>query len=184
MSNVKITFAKKINNGMLLFKRAYQKTKSPMGISLIILFLVTIILVLAMMLAETANDNFSFWDAILWTLVQYVGDPADISKTPTTIIGKFTGTLVGVMAVAIFAVPAGLIGSGLISAMEEQERIEKINKMRKRLNKSFRRNKATNLHDYIKKHKKETELKKSSTLLFLQTTAIRKATLLLPIFTT
>ena len=145
---------------MSLFKRAYRNTKDQMRISLIILILVTIFLAVAMMLAETVNNNFTFWDALLWPLVKYVEDPANISKTPITVIGKFIGTLVGVMAVAIFAVPAGLIGAGLIGAMEEQKRIEEIDKMRKRLNKSFRRSKATNLHDYIKTHKKDTDLKK------------------------
>lgn len=160
MSNNKKTFVQKLHKGLHLFKRAYQKTKSQLGVSLIILLLVTIFLVLAMLLAETTNDNFSFWDALVWPLVKYVEDPADIAKPPLTVVGKFVGTLVGIMGVAIFAVPAGLIGSGLISAMEEQERERKLDKMRKRLHKSFRRSKATNLHEHIKKHKKEIELKK------------------------
>ena len=154
MSNNKEAFGQKLRKGLHLFKRAYQRTKSQLGVSLVILLLVTIFLVFAMLLAETTSDNFSFWDALVWPLVQYVGDPADISKTPATAIGKFTGTLVGVMAVAIFAVPAGLIGSGLIKAMEEQEREQKLDKMRKRLHKSFRRSVPTNLREYINKYKK------------------------------
>ena len=142
-----------MHNGLNLFKRAYQKTKSQLGVSLVILLLVTIFLVLAMLLAETANNNFSFWDALVWPLVKYVEDPADITKPPVTAVGKFIGTLVGVMGVAIFAVPAGLIGSGLISAMEEQEREQKLDKMRRRLHKSFRRAVPTNLREYINKYK-------------------------------
>lgn len=152
MLNNKEAFGQILRKGLHLFKRAYQKTKSQLGVSLVILLLVTIFLVLAMLLAETTSDNFSFWDALVWPLVQYVGDPADISKTPATAIGKFTGTLVGVMAVAIFAVPAGLIGSGLIKAMEEQEREQKLDKLRRRLHKSFRRGRSTNLRDYINNH--------------------------------
>jgi len=152
MSNNKKSFGQKLHKGLRLFKRAYQKTKSQLGVSLVILLLVTIFLVLAMLLAETANDNFSFWDALVWPLVKYVEDPAGITKPPLTALGKFIGTLVGVMGVAIFAVPAGLIGSGLISAMEEQEREQKLDKMRRRLHKSFRRVGSTNLREYINKH--------------------------------
>ena len=152
MSNNKKAFGQKLRKGLHLFKRAYQKTKSQLGVSLVILLLVTIFLVLAMLLAETTNDNFSFWDALVWPLVKYVEDPADITKPPLTVVGKFVGTLVGIMGVAIFAVPAGLIGSGLISAMEEQEREQKLDKMRKRLHKSFRRSVPTNLREYIKEY--------------------------------
>ena len=153
MSNNKKSFGQKLHKGLRLFKRAYQKTKNQLGVSLVILLLVTIFLVLAMLLAETANDNFSFWDALVWPLVKYVEDPADITKPPLTVVGKFVGTLVGIMGVAIFAVPAGLIGSGLISAMEEQEREQKLDKMRRRLHKSFRRAISTNLREYIDKYK-------------------------------
>lgn len=153
MPNNKKTLGQRMLNGLNLFKRAYLKTKSQLGVSLVILLLVTIFLVLAMLLAETANDNFSFWDALVWPIVKYVEDPADITKPPLTAVGKFIGTLVGVMGVAIFAVPAGLIGSGLISAMEEQEREQKLDKMRKRLHKSFRRTIPTNLREYINKYK-------------------------------
>ena len=153
MSNNKKTFVQKLHKGLHLFKRAYQKTKSQLGVSLVILLLVTIFLVFAMLLAETANNNFSFWDALVWPLVKYVEDPADITKPPLTVVGKFVGTLVGIMGVAIFAVPAGLIGSGLISAMEEQEREQKLDKMRRRLHKSFRRAISTNLREYIDKYK-------------------------------
>ena len=153
ISNNKKTFGKKLHKGLHLFKLAYQKTKSQLGVSLVILLLVTIFLVLAMMLAETTNDNFSFWDSLVWPLVKYVEDPADITRPPLTAIGKFVGTLVGIMGVAIFAVPAGLIGSGLISAMEEQEREQKLDRMRKRLHKSFRRSVPINLREYIDKYK-------------------------------
>lgn len=154
MSNNKKTFGQKLRKGLHLFKRAYQKTKNQLGVSLVILLLVTIVLVLAMLLAENTNDNFSFWDALVWPLVKYVEDPAGVSKPPITAAGKFIGTLVGVMAVAIFAVPAGLIGSGLIKAMEDQEHEQKLDKMRRRLHKSFRRAISTNLREYIDNYKK------------------------------
>jgi voltage-gated potassium channel len=54
-------------------------------------------------------------------------------------IGIFIGTLVGIMGVAIFAVPAGLIGSGLTDAMDEEKREKELDEYRVRIRKSFRR---------------------------------------------
>jgi len=46
---------------------------------------------------------------------------------------------VGIMGVAIFAVPAGLIGSGLTDAMDEDKREKELDEYRVRIRKSFRR---------------------------------------------
>ena len=43
------------------------------------------------------------------------------------------------MGVAIFAVPAGLIGSGLTDAMDEEKREDELNGFRRRMQKAFRR---------------------------------------------
>lgn len=68
------------------------------------------------------NPDFGIGDAIVWTFVKYVEDPADVTTSPVTIFGQFVGTMVGVLGIAIFAVPAGLIGSGLLDGnIEEKE---------------------------------------------------------------
>jgi voltage-gated potassium channel len=58
------------------------------------------------------------------------------------------GTLVGVLGVAIFAVPAGLIGSGLMDAMEKERDEKEIDSNYARLRKAFRRevNKSLRTH--------------------------------------
>jgi voltage-gated potassium channel len=99
------------------------------------------VLTVFLYLAESRVDpNFSFWDAFIWPYEKYLGDPGKVVDDPLiSPIGKLIATLVGIMGVAIFAVPAGLIGSGLTDAMDEEKREKELEEFRARMRKSFRR---------------------------------------------
>ena len=123
-----------------LFIKAFNATKREMLVSVIILILVTFVLAFGLYIAEVrVRLEYSFWDAMVWNFVKYVGDPAEMASAPITLWGQIFGTLVGLMAVAIFAVPAGLVGSGLIEAMEETRQEKKIDDACVQLHKRFRR---------------------------------------------
>lgn len=139
-----------ILDGMQLFGRAFRATRREIWVSLKVLAVVTLLFALAMYIAEHyQNPEFSFWDALVWTFVKYVEDPADIAEAPVTLIGKVVGTLVGVLGIAIFAVPAGLIGSGLMDAMAEEKREKELQDYRRRMRKSFRRTVDKTLRGYL-----------------------------------
>ena len=136
--------------GVPLFGRAYNATKHQIGASLKVLLLVTLGFATLLFFAEhRANADYSFWDALVWTFVKYVEDPADIASAPATMIGKIVGTLVGVLGIAIFAVPAGLIGSGLMDAMDEERHEQELEQYHKRLWKAFRRAANKSLRSYL-----------------------------------
>lgn len=127
-------------SGLKLFKRAFLATYREMIVSIILLGIVTIVLALIMWRAEVrVNESYSIVDALVWTIVKYVSDPAEIVLPPVTVLGQVTGTLVGVLGIALFAVPAGLIGSGLIAAMGEMKEDDKVQKNSVKLHKRFRR---------------------------------------------
>ncbi len=141
---------KRLFNGLSLFGKAFHATRREIWVSLKVLAIVTIIFALAMFLAERpSNPDYSFWDALVWTFVKYVEDPADIVDAPVTVFGKIIGTLVGVLGIAIFAVPAGLIGSGMMDAMAEEKRNKQLQDYRLRMRKSFRRRVDKNLRAYL-----------------------------------
>jgi voltage-gated potassium channel len=139
-------------SGFSLFGKAYRATHHEIWVSLKVLAIITIIFAIAMFLAErSSNPDYSFWDALVWTFVKYVEDPADIAEAPVTMIGKIVGTLVGVLGIAIFAVPAGLIGSGMMDAMSEDKREEELAGFRRRMQKAFRRSSNKGLREYLDK---------------------------------
>lgn len=123
-----------------LFKKAFIATRTEIFTSLIILILTTQVFAIIMWIAErTANDGYNFWDALVWVIVKYVEDPAEIVTAPVTLMGQVIGTLVGILGIAIFAVPAGLIGSGLLEAISEEKKENEAKENGERLHKRFRR---------------------------------------------
>lgn len=134
-----MTFSK-FFNGFNLFKRAYDATHHQIWTSIKLLILITLLFSTLMWIAERNNNpDFSFLDAIVWTFVKYVEDPADVATSPVTHFGQIVGTMVGILGIAIFAVPAGLIGSGLLEAMEKEKEEKKTEKNSVLLHKRFRR---------------------------------------------
>jgi voltage-gated potassium channel len=128
-------------SGIRLFKTAFMNTRRQIYVSGIFLVAITCVLTIILYLAESRVDpDFSFWDAIIWPYEKYLGDPGKVVDEPLlSPIGKLIGTIVGIMGVAIFAVPAGLIGSGLTDAMDEEKRDRHLEECRDRIRKSFRR---------------------------------------------
>lgn len=128
-------------SGIRIFKTAFMNTRRQICVSGIFLVAITCVLTIILYLAESSVDpDFGLWDAIIWPYEKYLGDPGKIVDDPLiSPIGKFIATLVGIMGVAIFAVPAGLIGSGLTDAMDEDKREKELDEFRVRIRKSFRR---------------------------------------------
>lgn len=141
---------KKMFSGFSLFAKAYEATKHQIWVSIKVLLIVTLLFAVMMYIAEnSANSEYSFFDALVWTFVKYVEDPADVTTSPVTLLGQVIGTLVGVLGIAIFAVPAGLIGSGLMEAMEDERYEKTLNEHHRRLGKVFRRCSSKALRTYL-----------------------------------
>lgn len=137
-------------SGFSLFAKAFRATYHQIWVSGIVLALVTMLFAITLFLAEhSASPDYSFWDALVWTFVKYVEDPADIVSPPVTVLGQVIGTLVGVLGIAIFAVPAGLIGSGLMEAIDENKREKELDEYYERVRKTFRRNENKALRIYL-----------------------------------
>ena len=140
-----------ITEGIRIFMTAFKNTRRQIFVSGIFLVAITCVLTVILYLAESRVDpEFSFWDAFIWPYEKYLGDPGKVVDDPLiSPIGKIIGTLVGIMGVAIFAVPAGLIGSGLTDAMDEEKREKELNGFRRRMQKAFRRSANKGLREYL-----------------------------------
>jgi voltage-gated potassium channel len=75
----------------------------------------------------------------VWSFAQYIGDPGNFADTPPiTFVGRIIAVIIGVLGIAIFAVPAGLVGSGFSEIMEEDAKKEEIENNIKRIVRSFK----------------------------------------------
>ena len=126
-----------------ILARAFASKKAEMSVSL--QFLVIITFVLSIMLyhvehsaqPEIYSDGFT---SVAWAFAQYIGDPGGFADyAPITFGGKLIATIVGILGIAIFAVPAGIIGSAFVEVMDEERKADADNENIEKIRTSFRR---------------------------------------------
>lgn len=122
--------------------QAVASKRQELGISFAFLGILTVILSFLLYYAEhEAQPELceNGWSTLIWAFAKYLGDPGKIADFPiVTHWGNVIAVIVGALGIAIFAVPAGLIGSGFIEVIEESRAQEKIQADIERLHHSFR----------------------------------------------
>ncbi len=130
---------------------AAKSKKTEMMVSLHFLIIVTTVLSLLLYLVEhEANPELisNGWKSFVWAFAKYIGDPGKVADFPIiTPAGQVISFLVGVLGIAIFAVPIGLIGSGFTEAIEKKQKEETIAENKRKLHLAFER-KADRLSGY------------------------------------
>lgn len=123
--------------------RAIKSKKDEMLVSLEFLCIITIMLsfILYFVEHEAQPDVYNNgWTSVVWAFAQYIGDPGGFADTPpVTFWGRIIACIIGVLGIAIFAVPAGLIGSAFSEVMGKDERKEKAEAWAKKLHLAFER---------------------------------------------
>jgi len=132
---------------------AVSSKKQELTISIAFLSILTVILSFLLYYAEhDAQPELceNGWETLVWAFAKYLGDPGKIADFPlVTFWGHFIAALVGILGIAIFAVPAGLIGSGFVEVIEERNHNRKVEDDINRIVHAFRWNKDqhhTNLY--------------------------------------
>lgn len=123
-----------------LLSDAIVSKKNELLISIQFLTITTIILSFVLFFAEHLAQPDIYNNGLypmVWAFAQYIGDPGGFAENPPiTFVGKVVACIVGVLGIAIFAVPAGLIGSGFMEVIEEDRKKEKdkanVEKLRRR----------------------------------------------------
>lgn len=113
-----------------ILKRAFASKKGEMVVSLQFLTIITLILSFILFFVEHEAQPGVYdngWTSVVWAFAQYIGDPGNFADTPPiTFTGRIIACIIGVLGIAIFAVPAGLIGAGFSDVMEKDERHRKL----------------------------------------------------------
>lgn len=113
-----------------ILSKAISSKSRELLVSLQFLAIVTIILSFILFFVEhqvqpEVYDNG--WRSVVWAFAQYIQDPGGFADMPPiTLAGQIISVLVGILGIAIFAVPAGLIGSGFTDVMEEEQKKQEL----------------------------------------------------------
>ena len=126
-----------------LLQKAITSKAEEMCVSLQFLVIVTLMLSFVLFFYEH-NAQPDVYDngfkSVVWAFAQYVGDPGGFADTPPiTFVGRIIACIIGLLGIALFAVPAGLIGAGFSEAMEEEKQAEKNKKNIGKLQIAFER---------------------------------------------
>ena len=113
-----------------ILSRAIRAKKQEMIVSLQFLTIVTLILSFILFFVEHEVQPEVYnngWKSVVWAFAQYIGDPGNFADTPPiTLIGRLIACVIGILGIAIFAVPAGLIGSAFTEVMGEDFKSEEL----------------------------------------------------------
>lgn len=122
--------------------KAISSKKEELSVSMVFLVIITLILSFLLYFAEhDAQPELceNGWQTIVWAFAKYLGDPGKIADFPlVTFWGQFIAALVGILGIAIFAVPAGLISSGFLEVIGQQRNLDIIVANQERIRHSFR----------------------------------------------
>lgn len=146
----------KRTNSFKLLWQAIKSSRRPMWASIQVLIVLTVILATVFYFAErnVQPDEYNYWKSLLWAFTRYIGDPGKFAGPgPVTFTGRLVASLIGIVGIMIFAVPAGLIGSGFRSAIDKELRKNHLEKVGERLNKAFtRRQDPKTMYRYVPRY--------------------------------
>ena len=109
-----------------LLQTAISSKSKELWVSFQFLAIVTLMLSFVLFFYEhnaqpdVYNNGFK---SVLWAFTQYIGDPGGFADTPPiTLVGRIIASIIGLLGIALFAVPAGLVGAGFSEAMEDDKK--------------------------------------------------------------
>lgn len=132
----------KKSNDFEIFWSAIKISHKGLWITFELLVVVTVLLSFVFYLAEYKGhrQKGNFIRSLVWAFTRYIDDPGKVSDyTPKTIIGKTVAIIIGVLCIAIVAVPAGILGGGFNDALQKDAAQQKLMENRKKLHSFFER---------------------------------------------
>lgn len=129
-------------NDLAAFCRAFLNTRRELAISMVILLCITFTLSTVFYLVEHTEQPGVFdgwWSCAVWAYSRYIeGGDGVFEGGPVTAIGRTIAFMLGLIGIAIVAIPAGIIGSGFLDAIAEEKREKELDSFKENLQLAFR----------------------------------------------
>lgn len=130
-------------NSFKLLLDAAKNCRHEMWQAVQVLLWITLGLVIIFYIAEAYAQPKEYGNpiwAVIWALTQYIGDPGGFAGPgPVTTVGRLVATVIGIINILIFAVPAGMIGSGFSKAIKDENHAKKLRNDFKKIRECFKR---------------------------------------------
>ena len=124
-----------------VISNAFNARKEDIITSLLGVLLLSLTLSALMFHFESGYNKSEFkniLEVFVWSIGKYTGDYGAIAvKNPISEMGKVIATVNGLLGIALFALPAGLLASAFIEQLEEKRKMQTINERIKKIEKHF-----------------------------------------------
>ena len=126
-----------------LLTNAIKEKRRELIVSMQFLIVITVILSLILFFFEHEEQPDVYKNgfiSVIWAFAQYIGDPGQFADTPpVTGIGRVIACIIGLLGIAIVAVPAGILGAGFTEALEKEARKDSLKANTDKLQNAFHR---------------------------------------------
>lgn len=147
---------KKHFNGFRLFGKAMLNTRMDIWISVQVLFVLTLILSILLFLVEHAAQPevySNLWDSIIWSLMAYIDNAGNFAPAdPITFVGRLLWIIIGILKIALFAVPAGIVANGFADAIKDEKRNQELAQYHHVLQRECAQTFSSTFDQYIANH--------------------------------
>ena len=129
-------FARYMKSQNLVVNAIRNKSKELILSIQAVFFLTIILSAILYHIENTAQpENFGdIVDAFIWSLSKFIGGVGGYGDfEPITLWGQVMATVVGLLGIALFAVPAGIIGAGFVEEIESIKADEQIEESNQKL---------------------------------------------------
>ncbi|MBM3186439.1 MAG: ion transporter [Bacteroidetes bacterium] len=143
-----------LSNHHNLLLKAIKNKKQELIISMQVVLTLTLILSAILYFSEKdKSDNFSnIVEAFLWSISKLISGIAGYGDyVPVSVFGKFIGTLVGILTIAVFAVPTGIIASGFVEEIDNQKEENELKNQEKMLITAFSEKRVPKLDMFLRR---------------------------------
>jgi voltage-gated potassium channel len=135
---------------------AFQSKKEEIFVTLLAVVLLSLSLSAVMFHYEQAAGSNAFrsiLEVFVWSIGKYTGDYGSIAQaSPVSLMGKFIATANGLLGIALFAIPAGLLASAFIDQLAERRKLEDIGKRKEKIEELFRDSSGGGKHFKYRAH--------------------------------
>lgn len=132
----------KESNAFEIFWNAIKISHKGLWVTFEFLVVITLLLSIIFYFAEYKAQlgKRGFRRSLVWAFTRYIDDPGNLSDaSPQTLTGKIVATIIGVLCIAIVAIPAGILGSGFNDALQKDASQRKLMENREKLHSFFER---------------------------------------------
>jgi voltage-gated potassium channel len=109
------------------FLNVFRSKKEDLVLTMVIVFILLVIFSSLLFFSENTAQpqNFSSIPATMWWTVIAMSNIGSSDFYPVTLMGKIVSVMIGILGITLFALPAGIIGSGFVEEIQKKRAKQK-----------------------------------------------------------